>query len=83
MAAPSMKKENFITLPFMDQCYKTFYGRKLRIFVISWSVLTFLDSKVFGGEARQEPTLVKHLSGVSIKGRLLALPTNNRLSRKS
>jgi len=25
---------------------------------------------------------VKHLSGVPIKGRLLALPTNNRLGRK-
>ncbi len=23
---------------FCGQCYKTFYGRKLRLFIISWSV---------------------------------------------
>ncbi len=31
---------------------------------------------------RQEPTLVKHLSGSALKGRLLALPTSNRLDWK-
>jgi len=29
-------------------------------------------------KVRQEPTHVKHISGAPIKGRLLALSTNNR-----
>ncbi len=39
--------------PSRGQCYKTFYGRKLLIFVISWSVCP-------------EPTLVKHLKGTPL-----------------
>jgi hypothetical protein len=37
------------------QCYKTFYGRNLRVFVISYSVRpwqTFKPSLIFVGEAR-------------------------------
>jgi len=33
-------------------------------------------------QVRQEPILVKHLSGAPLRGRLLALPANNRLGWK-
>ncbi len=36
-----------------------------------------------GQRVRPEPTQVKHLGGVPLKGRLLAMPTNFILSRKS
>ncbi len=37
-----------------DQCYKTFYGRKLRLFIISVFVLG-IPSLMFVGEARRLP----------------------------
>jgi hypothetical protein len=60
------------------QYYKTFYGCKLRIFLISWSVTAgnpSQDGIVFVSKAGAYPC--KHLSGAPLKGRLLALPTNN------
>ena len=58
------------------QCYKTFYGRKLRIFISqplqpSHCLLV-----------KQVPTPLKNLSDAPLWGRLLALLTNNRLSWK-
>ncbi len=56
------------------QCYKTFYGCKLRIFVIIYSVFT---RKYKCMQVRQEPT-----PGAPLKGRLLSLLTNDKLGCK-
>ncbi len=64
------------------QCYESFYGRKFRIFKIRQSVCC---GQAFPGQysVRQAPTHVKHLSGAPLKGRLPALPENNRLGWES
>ncbi len=72
-----------ITTVTRGRCYKTFYGRKLQIFVMSQSVRhSSLSRIVQCFQVRQEPTQVKHLLGAPLKGRLLALPTKNRLGQK-
>jgi hypothetical protein len=65
------------------RCYKTFYGRNLRTFKINWcSFLASLSSLVQCLLVKQEPTQLKHLLGALLQGRLLALPSNNRLGWK-
>jgi len=65
----------------MAQCYKTFYGHNLQMFVIIESVSgkPIQLSLMF---ARPDPNRVKHLSGALAWGKLLALPTNIRLGWK-
>ncbi len=59
----------------LGQCYKTFYGRKLRIFKISWSVCpwqTFPAKSNVCGYGRSLP------EWSTFQSSLLALPTNIR-----
>jgi hypothetical protein len=60
------------------QCHKTFYGRNLRIFVISSSVCPWqaFSSLVHCLCVRPELTLEWSIRNVLHLGRLLALPTN-------
>ena len=59
------------TSPNRGQCYKTFYGCKLPIFVVFAPGKSFQPSLMFAGKA-----ILKHLSGSPFYGRLLASPTN-------
>ncbi len=64
------------------QCYKTFYGRKLRLFIKSQSVCPWQVFLAQSLQVRPGPTQVKHLSG-PLQGRFLALRTNIRLGQKT
>jgi hypothetical protein len=68
----SRKKLN--NMDTRTQCYKTFYCRNLRVFV---------DGKLFRSSlvflVGPELTPMKSLSGYTLWGRLLSLPTNIRL----
>ncbi len=65
------------------QFYKTVYDLNLKMFIISQGVLSLTSlssSLLFVSIA--EAYLNEASSGVLLKGRLLALPTNIRLGRK-
>ncbi len=67
--------------PPWGQCYKTFHGRNLRIFVIARAFVRgqyFQPSIMFVCKAYRR---VEHLKDASL-GRLPALPTNIRLDWK-
>ncbi len=71
----------FYSIGTRGQCYKTFYVRNLRIFVISQSVCPW---QAFPAQSnvclvKQTPTLFKNLSYAPLQDNLLAFPTNNRL----
>ncbi len=66
------------------RCYKTFFSRNLRIFVISWSVCTWksLSSLFYCLRVRPEPTRAKNLSLPHSRVGPRSLPTNIRLDWK-
>ncbi len=65
-------EKQFCSIDTWGRCYKTFYGRKLRIFVISQSVCSWrafpAQSNVCG--QGQEPTHARSTSKVFHSGRL-------------
>ncbi len=65
---PTEKSSNWLLDKSRGQCYKAFYGRKLRILVISSSVCpwqTFQPSLIL--QVKLEPTRVKLLSGAPFR----------------
>ncbi len=70
------RRSTFMTKTSRGQCYKTFYGRKLRLFIISYSVYLWqpfpTKSNVCG--RGQEPTLEWRTWKVLHSGRLWPYP---------
>ncbi len=82
---PRSSDRNPLSIPSRCQCYKTFYGRNLRIFVISqsvcpWQVLPAYQSIACLARQGAYPR-VKHLKGASFM-QAPALSSNIRLCQK-
>ncbi len=62
-----------IWLHIWSKCYKTFYGRNLRILVMIWMCwsLAIFSSLEYRLQVKQAPIHMKHLLGAPLKGRLL------------